>query len=106
MSSPLPGFTSHFGINNIPYGVGSSQAHPVLACVTRFEDTVVFLDELGDLLGNISDLPKDVFRQSSLNEFAALPRSTLRAVRQRFKISFGKTCRFLVCLVPVSQLLL
>ena len=85
MASPLPGYSTHFGVNNIPFGVASSQAHPTPACVTRFEDNVIFLDKLDDNLGGVPDLPHDVFGQSSLNAFAALPRSTHQAVRQRLQ---------------------
>lgn len=82
MSTPLPGYSSHFGIDNIPFGVASSTSHPHPSCVSRFEDNVLFLNELQDLWSAISELPADIFHQPSLNEFAALPQSVHQAVRK------------------------
>jgi len=39
-------YAHHFSINNIPFGIASSASHPSKAVATRFEDTVIFLDEL------------------------------------------------------------
>ena len=80
----LPGYASHFGIANIPFGIASSQQHPTPQCVTRFEDTVIFLADISSLqeeeeLKNA--LPPNIFSQPTLNAFAALPRTTHRAVR-------------------------
>lgn len=38
--------SDHFSIENIPFGIASSAEHPRKAVVTRFEDNVIFLDEL------------------------------------------------------------
>jgi fumarylacetoacetase len=39
-------FSHHFSINNIQFGIASIAEHPQKAVATRFEDTVIFLDEL------------------------------------------------------------
>lgn len=39
-------YTDHFSINNIPFGIASNDSHSQKAVTTRFEDTVIFLDEL------------------------------------------------------------
>lgn len=39
-------YIDHFSINNIPFGIASNDSHPQKAVATRFEDTVIFLDEL------------------------------------------------------------
>ena len=90
MTSPRPGYSSHFGINNIPFGVASSSAHPNPACVTRINDKVIFLDELSAVLDGVPDFPNDVFRQSSLNAFAALSQSTHQAVRKCLQTALGE----------------
>ena len=90
MSSPLPGYSSHFGLSNIPFGVASSKAHPEPACATRYEDNVIFLDKLDGVLDGVSDLPKGIFRDHSLNAFAALPRQTHQAVRHSLQQILAK----------------
>lgn len=86
MASPQPGYASHFGINNIPFGIASSTAHPSPTCVSRYEDKVVFLVELRDVFGDIVGLPEGTFQQSRLNDFAALPENVHREVRWRIQI--------------------
>jgi fumarylacetoacetase len=83
MTSSLPGYASHFGLSNIPFGIASSAQHSKPQCATRYEDDVIFLADIVQDLGDIQDLPKDVFKQPTLNEFAALPRSVHQAVRER-----------------------
>jgi fumarylacetoacetase len=39
-------YAEHFSIENIPYGIASSTEHPQKTVATRFQDTVIFLDEL------------------------------------------------------------
>ena len=85
MTSPQAGYSSHFGVDNIPFGVASSQQHPNRQCVTRFEDHVIFLGELDDALADVSGLTLDVLRQETLNPFAALPYEVHQAVRTRIK---------------------
>ncbi|KAK0843343.1 hypothetical protein LTR02_014571 [Friedmanniomyces endolithicus] len=85
MAPPLPGYSSHFGLDNIPFGIASSDLHPNPACATRFKDSVMFLDKLDDMLKGIQNLPEKVLAHSTLNAFAALPNATHRAVRERLQ---------------------
>lgn len=82
MTSPLPGYASHFGLANIPFGIASSDLHATPQCVTRYEDSVIFLAELFHEFSSIAHLPEDVFSSSTLNAFAALPKSTHQSVRE------------------------
>lgn len=85
MTSPLKGYASHFGLANVPFGIASSTLHPAKQCVSRYEDSVIFLTNIGPDLEGIEGLPRDVFSQQTLNEFAALPRSVHQAVRTRLQ---------------------
>lgn len=79
----LPGYASHFGINNIPFGIASSTRHPTPQTVSRFEDTVIFLADIQSLL---EDLPlSNTLSQPTLNAFAALPRTTHQEIRKRIQ---------------------
>lgn len=85
MTSPQSGYSSHFGVHNIPFGIASlakTPSNPTI--VTRFEDSVVFLKELEDQLAD-TGLPSGILRQSTLNEFAALPLSVLRRAREKIQ---------------------
>jgi len=85
MTSSLPGYASHFGLSNIPFGIASSAQHSAPQHASRYEDNVIFLADLQQDLGDIQDLPKDVFSQPTLNTFAALPRSVHQALRERLQ---------------------
>lgn len=77
-------YSSHFSIANIPFGVASSKSHPAPQCVTRLENTVIFLAELqrsGHFAGN-PGLPEGVFEKPTLNEYAELAKPTHREVRK------------------------
>ncbi|GAB1737213.1 hypothetical protein NU219Hw_g1144t1 [Hortaea werneckii] len=84
MSRPLAGYGSHFGINNIPFGIASSAAHPKPAAVTRFGDNVIFLSKLSNLLNDIVTTPQ-ILQEPSLNAFAALGPEVHTAVRQKIQ---------------------
>jgi fumarylacetoacetase len=90
MSSPLPGYAEHFGINNIPFGLASSKSQSTPAAATRFQDHVIFLNKLDTILSGVEDLPKDVFSLDALNAFAALPRAVHQEVRQRLQQAISK----------------
>jgi len=77
----LPGYASHFGINNIPFGIASSDLHPNPQCVSRFEDFVIFLADIPSLQQEVKDLPSNILSQPTLNDLAALPRSIHQAIR-------------------------
>lgn len=85
MNSPLPGYSSHFGVDNIPFGIASSAKHGNAQCVSRYEDNVIFLVDLSDLLSGIEGFNAKVLSQSTLNDFAALPRSMHQAVRKHIQ---------------------
>ena len=77
-------YSDHFSIANIPFGVASSEIHPNSQCVTRLENSVIFLVELqkSGIFSSIKGLPEGIFDKPSLNDFAALPRSIHREVRK------------------------
>lgn len=85
MTTPLPGYGSHFGLENIPFGIASSAQHTNAQCVSRYKDDMIFLADLVDLFGNIEGLPVRIFAQSALNDFAALPRTVHQAVRKHLQ---------------------
>jgi fumarylacetoacetase len=76
-------YASHFGINNIPYGIANSTRHPQPQCVTRINDIVIFLADLADsgLFNNLSTPLSTIFRNSTLNDFAALPKANHADIR-------------------------
>ncbi len=77
-----PKYSHHFSVNNIPYGVVSSPSQP-RQCATRLANTVIFLGALqkSGFFDKIDSLPKGIFSNATLNEFAALSKSTHAAVR-------------------------
>ncbi|SMR55831.1 unnamed protein product [Zymoseptoria tritici ST99CH_3D1] len=79
----LPGYASHFGIANIPFGIASSPLHPQPQCVSRFEDNVIFLADIQSLVDGLCSTV--VFSQPTLNDFAALPRKIHQEVRRRIQ---------------------
>jgi fumarylacetoacetase len=85
-------YRSHFSIANIPFGVASSNTNPKPQCVTRLENNVIFLAELqrASVFASISSLPEGIFDQPSLNEYAALPKSTQREVRKVLQEELAK----------------
>lgn len=85
MGSLESGYASHFGIDNIPFGIASSKGQASPTCVSRFEDTVIFLSKLGNVFQDVQQLPKSTFDEATLNEFAALPPQVHREVRQRIQ---------------------
>ncbi|RSL82382.1 hypothetical protein CEP51_005199 [Fusarium floridanum] len=80
-------FSHHFSDQNIPFGIASSSKHQNPQAVTRLGNTVLFLSDLQDH-GLFSSLPKGVFKQDTLNEFAALPRSQSVEVRETIQNVF------------------
>lgn len=80
-------FSQHFSQGNIPFGIASSAKHQDPQAVTRLGNTVIFLADLQDN-GLFSSLPKEAFKQGTLNEFAALPRSKSVEVRQKIQDVF------------------
>jgi fumarylacetoacetase len=84
-------YTSHFGINNIPYGIASSSKHPSPQAVTRIADTVIFLSELSSTspFASISSQLSSSFLQPTLNTFAALPKPLQSQVRRAIQEAYN-----------------
>jgi len=61
-------YDDHFGIENIPFGIASSASHPNPSVVTRFEDTVIFIDVLisSSLIPDVSEDLTRAFSQVSI----------------------------------------
>lgn len=72
---------SHFGIENIPFGIAKSTNHPRPQAVSRYENTVIFLADLVESVPQLKSLPSQVFEEPSLNLFAGLGRSAHQNVR-------------------------
>jgi fumarylacetoacetase len=83
-------YTSHFGINNIPYGIGSSSKRSTPQAVTRIDDTVIFLSELSNTSAftSISPQLQSTFLQPTLNIFAALPKPLQSQVRSAIQDAY------------------
>jgi fumarylacetoacetase len=76
-------YASHFGVNNIPYGIASSARRPQPQAATRIGDDVIFLAELAshESFKSISaDLP-NLFSQPTLNKFATQSQDVQSRVR-------------------------
>ncbi|KAJ5907154.1 uncharacterized protein N7473_004070 [Penicillium subrubescens] len=87
-----PEYQSHFSLANIPFGVASSNSHPSPQCVTRLENNIIFLADLQrtGVFAEVASLPEVIFEKSSLNEYAALPKSTQREVRTVLQETLAK----------------
>ncbi|KAF3004384.1 hypothetical protein E8E13_010023 [Curvularia kusanoi] len=84
-------YTSHFGINNIPYGIASSSQRPQPQAATRINDEVIFLAELAQhpSFTSISpDLPT-LFSHPTLNAFAAQPAQIHASVRTAIQNAYN-----------------
>lgn len=85
--------TSQFSINNIPYGVASSVTRPSPQCVTRIGDQVIFLAELADeaLFENCGSMHlESIFRQHTLNAFAALSKEVHALIRSAIQETYSQ----------------
>ncbi|ELQ40970.1 fumarylacetoacetase [Pyricularia oryzae Y34] len=78
------GWAHHFSVVNIPFGIASSPRFPSPQPATRVDNDVIFLCKLYEqgLLSSVPDLPAGVFKYSTLNAFAALPKTVHSAVRE------------------------
>ncbi|OJK02184.1 hypothetical protein ASPACDRAFT_41003 [Aspergillus aculeatus ATCC 16872] len=81
-------YSDHFSIKNLPYGVASSPARAGPQCVTRLNNTVIFLDDLqrNGLFNSVIELPSGIFKSSTLNDFAALPKPIHTRVRHALQL--------------------
>ncbi|KAK3904162.1 hypothetical protein C8A05DRAFT_13928 [Staphylotrichum tortipilum] len=89
MSSP--DYAHHFSVRNVPFGIASADSHPEHQAVTRLENSVIFLNDChtGGLFGHIEGLPLGIFAKSTLNAFAALPKSVQNDVRTAIQEAYG-----------------
>ncbi|KAM3422131.1 Fumarylacetoacetase [Cercospora zeina] len=90
MAAPLAGYASHFGFQNIPFGIASSEAGTNPTVVTRYEDSVIFLAQVQHLFADIKELRTEVFEQPTLNSFAAHSQEVQNEVRQRIQAEIQK----------------
>lgn len=83
MTAPRSGYASHFGLNNLPFGIASRNSNGSPEVVTRYGDRVIFLRTLDHLFERSADSSPAVptLTQTALNAFAALPKSVRTAVR-------------------------
>lgn len=83
-------YTSHFGINNIPYGIASSPSRPTPQCVTRINDSVIFLASLASTppFTSISASLPTIFLEPTLNTFASQPQSIHTLVRAAIQTAY------------------
>ncbi|PYH85164.1 fumarylacetoacetate hydrolase family protein [Aspergillus uvarum CBS 121591] len=82
-------YSDHFSIKNLPYGVASSSTRAGPQCVTRLSNTVIFLDDLqrNGVFNSVTELPSGIFKPSTLNDFAALPKTIHTQVRHALQLA-------------------
>ena len=81
-------YASHFGINNIPYGIASSAKRAQPQAATRIGDDVIFLAELAPSTTGGADL-RSLFLQPTLNAFAAQPSEVHDEVRSKIQEAYN-----------------
>ncbi|RAL13226.1 fumarylacetoacetate hydrolase family protein [Aspergillus homomorphus CBS 101889] len=82
-------YSHHFSIKNLPYGVASSTTRIGPQCATRLNNTVVFLDSLQEngVFNSVTGLPSGIFKSTTLNDFAALPKTLHTQVREALQLA-------------------
>ena len=90
------GLDSHFGLTNIPFGIASVDWNGFSLppqCATRILDRVILLAVLADAayFKDIECTLSTIFKESTLNTFAALPKSVHRATRKALTELFSGT---------------
>jgi fumarylacetoacetase len=83
-------YASHFSINNIPYGIASSQRYSEPQCVTRIENKVIFLAYVAGqaVFEGLSPSLVEIFLQPTLNSFAALSQEVQSKVRRAIQEAY------------------
>jgi len=97
-------YTSHFGVNNIPYGIASSTKRPQPQAATRIGDDVIFLAELAITTTDGADL-RGLFLQPTLNAFAAQPSELQAEVRTKIQEAYNAG-KYTSCSEPLSAVTL
>jgi fumarylacetoacetase len=91
-------YTSHFGINNIPYGIARSSKRQTPQAVTRIGDEVIFLAELSKKgpLAQVAANLSSIFGEKTLNTFAAQAKNVhvqaRAAIQEAHKTGLHKEC--------------
>ncbi|KAJ1328866.1 fumarylacetoacetase [Microdochium nivale] len=87
-----PSYSHHFSERNVPFGIGSSAKFSTPQAVTRLENIVISLGALqrhGFFKAIATgELPESSLMNPTLNEFAALPKSTHRAVQSAIREAY------------------
>lgn len=87
-----PNYSHHFSERNIPFGIGSSAQFTTPQAVTRLENTVIFLSALHKhgLFQSVpaAELPETALTNPTLNEFAALPKSSHKAIQAAIREAY------------------
>jgi len=83
----------HFSLSNIPFGIASLDQDDLryeAQCVTRIRGSVIFLAVLSEhkYFAEVDVDLTSVFRQKTLNTFAALPKTIHRSVRKTIQDLF------------------
>lgn len=81
MVKSIQNWASHFGLKNIPFGIASSKGHSQPQTVSRYENKVIFLADLIEIVAEFKDLPSGVFTKTTLNSFASCGRASHKTVR-------------------------
>lgn len=100
---------SHFSINNIPFGIASSQSHPKKTLATRLANNVIFLDELAKLdKPLVTEETISSFSGQLVNIFAALPKAQQSATRKWIQSVLAKSIESLPpqCICPLESVTL
>ncbi|KAH7134965.1 hypothetical protein B0J11DRAFT_517252 [Dendryphion nanum] len=81
---------AQFGIENIPYGIASSNTRSSPQAVTRIGDEVIFLADLADkgAFGSDSASLSATFRENTLNTFAGLSKRIHTTVRSAIQLTY------------------
>ncbi|EPE34793.1 FAH [Glarea lozoyensis ATCC 20868] len=82
-------YADHFSLNNLPFGIASSTAHPTRCVVTRLRNTVIFLDGLQGVVSLSKDLIATL-RLPTVNKLAARPKYEHKLLREILIDVLGK----------------
>jgi fumarylacetoacetase len=88
--STTDGFDGHFGLQNIPFGIVSSGTQIPAQAATRIQGYVILLAALAEA-GHFKDIEyplANIFKERTLNTFAALPKSVHLSVRKTLQSLF------------------
>lgn len=97
---------SHFSIDNIPFGIASSQSHPKKTLATRLSNHVIFLDELAKVdKPSVKEETISSFSGPVVNTFAALSKAQHSATRKWIQSVLAKSLEGLPssCICPVES---